>query len=140
MGGLTQGFKTRKNLNLLCKSNEKVSKTHSIKHDDECNKFKTNISAYGNNNWSVTVSTNNLFKVCHQNIRGLLGKTEELLSSLLFDPPHIMCLTEHHLKDFEVNSILIGNYELGAKYCRKLLKMEEYVFLFMTRLNSVKFQ
>jgi hypothetical protein len=31
-----------------------------------------------------------------------------------------MCLTEHHLKDFEVNSILIGNYELGAKYCRNL--------------------
>jgi hypothetical protein len=106
MGGMTQGFKIRKTLNFLCKSNEKVSKKHSIKYDDEYNKFKTNISACGNN-WSMTVSTNNFLKVCHQNIRGLLGKTEELLSSLLFDPPHIICLTEHHLKDFGVNSILI---------------------------------
>jgi hypothetical protein len=42
---------------------------------------------------------------------------EELLSSILFDPPHIMCLTEHHIKEYEVNDILIDNYELGAKYC-----------------------
>jgi hypothetical protein len=99
-----------------------VSKTHSIKYDDECNKFKSNISKYGNTNWSIPVNRNNLLKVCHQNIRGLLGKTEELLSCLLFDPPNIICLTEHRLKDFEVNSILIDNYELGAKYCRKFYK------------------
>jgi hypothetical protein len=70
----------------------------------------------------MTVNTNNLLKVCHQNIRGLLGKTEEFPSSLLFDPPHIICMTEHHLIDPEMDTILIDNYVLGAKHCRKIHK------------------
>jgi hypothetical protein len=49
------------------------------------------------------------FKVCHQHRRGQFGKMAELLSSLLFNPPHIICLTEHHLKEYEINNILIEN-------------------------------
>jgi hypothetical protein len=41
----------------------------------------------------------NLFKIFHQNIRGLKSKVDELSNSLSSDYPHVMCLTEHHLKD-----------------------------------------
>jgi exonuclease III len=84
----------------------------------------------------MTVSTSYLLKVCHQNIRGLVGKTHELLGSLLFDPPHTICLTEHHLKEYEINNISMDNYELGAKYCRITYK-NGGVCIFIH--NSIKF-
>jgi len=42
-------------------------------------------------------------KVYHQNIRGLKGKLDQLSNFLYSDPPHIVCITEHHLKDQEIN-------------------------------------
>jgi len=38
------------------------------------------------------------FKTFHQNIRGLGKKAGELLSHLHPDFPHVLCLTQHHLK------------------------------------------
>ena len=64
----------------------------------------------------------NLFKIYHQNIQGLKGKTNEIMLSLLTESPHLICLTEHHLKNCEIDAIPISNYKLGAKYCRKILK------------------
>jgi hypothetical protein len=60
------------------------------------------------NSQFMTVNTSNPLKVCHQNIRGLFGRkkknthTQELLCSLLSDPPHKICLIEHHLKEYEI--------------------------------------
>jgi Endonuclease/Exonuclease/phosphatase family. len=34
---------------------------------------------------------------------------------------HILCFSEHHLKQFELNHFNIENYELSASYCRKSL-------------------
>jgi exonuclease III len=65
---------------------------------------------------------NNLFKIYHQNIQGLTGKTNELMLSLLTEAPHFICLTEHHLKNYEIDATPISKYKLGAKYCRKKLK------------------
>jgi len=65
---------------------------------------------------------NTPLKVIHQNIRGLRNKSSELLISVLPDIPHIMCLTEHHLNEQEIESLFIENYTLGAKYCRNNLK------------------
>ena len=45
------------------------------------------------------------------------GKTCELLSHLLQDLPHLLCFSEHHLSQSEVDFINIENYSLGAKYC-----------------------
>jgi len=42
--------------------------------------------------------------------------------SLLTEAPHLICLTEHHLKNYEIDATPIFNYKLGAKYCRKKLK------------------
>jgi hypothetical protein len=73
----------------------------SKEYDDEGTNLNINILKQGNNKQSMVINISNLLKVCHQNIRGLFGKTEELLSSLLFDLPHIICLTEHHLKNMK---------------------------------------
>ena len=50
------------------------------------------------------------------------GKTNEIILSLLTEAPHLICVTEHHLKNYEIDATLISNYKLGAKYCRKKLK------------------
>jgi exonuclease III len=36
--------------------------------------------------------------------------------------PHVICLTQHHLKEQEIESLSIDHYIPGAKSCRKCLK------------------
>jgi len=60
----------------------------------------------------------NTFTVFHQNICGLLNKKEELLNSLMKHSPQIICISEHHLNDEELEGITLHSYTLGAKFCR----------------------
>jgi exonuclease III len=62
---------------------------------------------------------NKVLRVFHQNIRGLRNKTNELISSMHTNLPHITCLTEHRMKQLELEHFHIENYNLGARYCRK---------------------
>jgi hypothetical protein len=55
----------------------------------------------------------------HQNIIGLGNKANEQLSHLQHDPPHILCLSEHHLSESELQLIHLTHYSLRANYCRK---------------------
>jgi len=71
-----------------------------------------------NTNTSKPTNCKNLFKVFHQNIRGLISKVDELSNSLLPDYPNILCLTEHHLKNFEIDNLPIDRFKLGSKFCR----------------------
>ena len=48
---------------------------------------------------------NNSITIFHQNICGLKGKTDELISSMSQNSPHILCFSEHHLKKFELDQI-----------------------------------
>jgi hypothetical protein len=41
---------------------------------------------------------------------------------LLTEARHLICLTEHYLKNYEIDAAPICNYKLGAKYCRNKLK------------------
>jgi hypothetical protein len=41
------------------------------------------------------------FKIFYQNIRGLRKKAGELRSHLYSDFPHVLCLTQYHLKDLQ---------------------------------------
>jgi len=59
------------------------------------------------------------FKIFHQNIRGLARKTDELISHLLPYAPHVLCLTEHHLRNEEICSTHIDSYTLGGNFCRE---------------------
>jgi len=36
------------------------------------------------------------------------------------DLPHVMCLTEHHLKSQEVGYVVMENHTVGAHYCRSV--------------------
>jgi exonuclease III len=65
---------------------------------------------------------NNRFSIYHQNIRGLKGKISEFLLSLPAEAPHLICLTEPHLKEYELANTHIPKYKFGANYCRKNLK------------------
>jgi hypothetical protein len=60
--------------------------------------------------------------IFHQNICGLRKKTDELTSSVYPNFPHILCFSEHHLKQFELDQINVDVYKLGAKYCRQFIK------------------
>ena len=62
--------------------------------------------------------TENL-RISHQNIRSLHRKVDELTTHWINLFPHILCLTEHHLRDYEIGNICIKHYKLGAFYCRK---------------------
>jgi len=65
----------------------------------------------------------NSITIFHQNICGLKGKTDELISSMSPHSPHILCFSEHHLKKFELDQINIDGYRLGAAYCRQVVKI-----------------
>jgi hypothetical protein len=41
---------------------------------------------------------------------------------LLTEAPHLICLTEHYLKSFEMDATPIHEQKLGAKYCRMKFK------------------
>jgi len=57
-------------------------------------------SLENDSNTSKPTNGKNLFKIFHQNIRGLKSKVDELSKSLLPEYPNNLCLTEHHLKNF----------------------------------------
>jgi hypothetical protein len=75
----------------------------------------TNFQSQIGSNAVVHVSVDSTFKVCHQNIRGLRDKTNELINLLLPELPQILCITEHHLKKHELERILINHCNLGPK-------------------------
>jgi hypothetical protein len=44
-----------------------------------------------------------------------------LINSLFPEFPYILCFSEHHLKQIELEQIHLEGYKLGAAYCRKSL-------------------
>jgi hypothetical protein len=54
-------------------------------------------------------------KLFHQNIRGLGNKPEELISHLHPDFPHVLCITEHHLKYSHLEKVHIEEYVFCPK-------------------------
>jgi exonuclease III len=48
----------------------------------------------------------------HQNIRGLSGKSEEIINSLMDEElnPNVMCFTEHHIPELSPGFINLENY------------------------------
>jgi hypothetical protein len=64
----------------------------------------------------------NSITIFNQNICGLKEKTDDLISSMSPDSPHILCFSEHHHKKFEFGQINVDGYRLGAAYCRQVVK------------------
>jgi hypothetical protein len=89
----------------------------------------SNRSKYLRNNCKKS-DINISFKIFHENIRGIKGKINELMFSLLNEERNIICLSEHHLHVHEMDVAHTPKYKLGAGYCRKQ-KMVVFVYLFM---------
>jgi len=60
----------------------------------------------------------------YQNVRGLRGKANELLSQLYPTFPHILCLSEHQMNHLELQQTFFDSYKLGVSYCRTLYEKE----------------
>ena len=56
--------------------------------------------------------------VYHQNIRGLKGKVNELLSQLYPTFPQVLCFSEHHMNQTELQHTFLDGYNLRVCYCR----------------------
>jgi hypothetical protein len=68
------------------------------------------------------MSSGTSITIFHQKIGGLKGKTDELISSMSPNFPHILCFSEHHFKNPELDQINVDGYRLGAAYCRQAVK------------------
>jgi len=77
----------------------------------------------------------NFITIFHQNICGLRKKTDELKSSMYPNFPHILCFSEHHLKNFVLDQINIDGYNLGAAYCRQIVKRGGVCIFVRNNLN-----
>ena len=75
------------------------------------------------NNPSFEVHKPTNFITFHQNIRGLTYKVDELLISLSDINPQVPCVTDHHLRPDEINSVHLGHYTLGTHYCRRFYRV-----------------
>ena len=80
-----------------------------------------NHSHLSNNSTNVCDKSND-FTIFHQNVRGISHKIDELLISLTPNTPQVLCLTEHHQRTDEISLINLGQYTLGAHFCRQTHK------------------
>ena len=74
------------------------------------------------NNLSHDNCNENKFMILNQNIQGTANKIDELLISLSLNAPQIICLTEHHLQTEQIHNVDLGQYALGAAFCRETYK------------------
>jgi hypothetical protein len=83
--------------------------------------IKNTIEGYNNHDPSLTqlLLHKQTIKIFHQNIRSLGYKMNQLMCHLNHDPPHILCITEHHLHHEELVFLHAENYVLGSCYCRR---------------------
>jgi hypothetical protein len=97
----------------------------SLKTTNQIHTNTPGISTLANNH---NYSTRNILKnhndsskfiIYHQNIRGISKKIDELLISLSYNRPQIICLTEHHLKAEEIHNINLDQYKMGTFFCRE---------------------
>jgi exonuclease III len=65
----------------------------------------------------------------------LKKKIDELKSSINPKLPHILCFSEHHLKNFELEQINVDGYNLGATHCRQVIKRGGVCIFVRNNLN-----
>ena len=78
--------------------------------------------------------------IFHQNIRGLRGKSDELIHSLETDNinPHVLCLSEHHMDEQDLLHLTLPGYILRSSFCRKERKKGGVCIFVREDLNANK--
>ena len=71
------------------------------------NSFGNRTRDCSNNTRSLNSNNSTPFLIYHQNIRWLQNKTDELSMLRSTNFPHVLCFTEHHLHNDELNCIYI---------------------------------
>jgi hypothetical protein len=92
----------------------KTSKCSKLNCDTFCKNHNHSL-----NNFSYAYGNTDTFMILHQNIRGISNKIEEFSIALPPNPPQVICLTEHHLKNEETENVKLSQYTLGTKFCRQ---------------------
>ena len=65
------------------------------------------------------------------------GNPDELTNSMLPNCLHILCFSEHHLKEFELDQSNVDGYRLGARYCRQVVKRGGVCIFVYKTLNYI---
>ena len=112
------------NSNFKTGISSRLNNNHNLSAKLNQDLLSTNLASHVSNSSLLYSSNNNSLNVLvyHQNIMGLKGKTNELISSLYPDLPHLLGLTEHRLDYSDLDHTYRDHYNLGAKYCRQILK------------------
>jgi len=107
------------------------------------------IRDHSNNTRTLNSKNSTPLLIYHQNIRGQQNKIDELSMLWSTNLPHVLCFTEHHFCDHEINSIYINSYNLGAKYCRvnlesaysfmKLYLLQPSIWVSSVLIKTMKF-
>jgi hypothetical protein len=65
-------------------------------------------------------STNSI-TIYHQNIQSITNNSDELSKNLQMNHirPHLIFLTEHHLKESEITKFSLDGYKLASSLCRR---------------------
>ena len=93
-------------------------------------------SSPGLSNVKSSSISKTVLQIYHQNIQDIKWKSDEILNFFYPVFPHIVCITEHHLNQYEIVQFHIDNYIVGANYCRHSLKKGgAYIFVH----NSISF-
>jgi exonuclease III len=106
-----------------CNSKNKQETSSISKSQWNCPKLRNKdfFMELDRSNYSV-----NKFNVVlyHQNIRGLANKIDEINIIMQSDyiGPQLICFTEHHLKNFEIDKLTLDGYILASSFCRKTFK------------------
>jgi len=95
-------------------SNENFFQFTANSNHNQKNVYKNSARS---NNLKFTDSDNNQgLRIYHKNICSLGSKTNDLLVSLYPHLPYILCVMEHHLRQFQIQHITMDDYNLGAEF------------------------
>jgi hypothetical protein len=64
-----------------------------------------------------------------------IKEKDQLINSLFPKFLHIICFSEHHLKQIELEQINLEGYKFGAVYCRKSLLIGEVCIFVHKKYN-----
>jgi hypothetical protein len=70
-------------------------------------------------------------QIYHQNVQGLRCKVDGILHFLYPAFPRVLCISEHHLEQLELDAVQLGNYTLRGSYCRRSTKRVVFAFLYI---------